>query len=74
MLIKRMILILILILMTHPPTQQHLPQSFNNSSSRHVTPILPNSPIHLSISEIMGRMKILSGKNLKLLFKTEMAM
>jgi hypothetical protein len=64
----------ILILLTHPPTQQHLHQSFSNSSSRPVTLILPNSPIHLSISEIMGRMKILSGKNLKLHFKMEMAM
>jgi hypothetical protein len=72
MLIKRMILILIL--MTVPQTLKHLQKIFNNSSSRHVTPILPISPIHLSISEIMGRMKILSGKKLKLLFKTEMAM
>jgi hypothetical protein len=58
-----------------PPTDPtHLQQSFGNSSSRLVTPISPNILIHLSISEIMGRMKILSGKNLKLLFKTEMAM
>jgi hypothetical protein len=71
---KMPIMRMILILLTSPPTQQHLQQSFSNSSSRPVTPISPNSPIHLFISEIMGRMKILSGKNLKLLFKTEMAM
>jgi hypothetical protein len=61
-------------ILPHPPTLQHHRQSFSNSSSRHVTPISPISLIHLSISEIMGRMKILSGKNLKLLFKTKMAM
>jgi hypothetical protein len=71
---KMLIMRMILIILTHPPTKQHLQQSFSNCSSRHATPISPNSPIHLSISEIMGRMKILSGKNLKLLFKTEMAM
>jgi hypothetical protein len=72
MLIVRILMIL-LILLTHPPTQQHHRQSFSNSSSGPVTLISLISPIHLSISEIMGRMKILSGKNLKLLFKTEMA-
>jgi hypothetical protein len=71
---KMLIMRMILILLTRLPTQQHLQQSFGNSSSRPVTPVSPNSPIHLSISEIMGRMKILSEKNLKLLFKTEMAM
>jgi hypothetical protein len=71
---KMLIMRMILILLTRPPNQQHLQQSFSSSSSRPVTPISPNSPIHLSISEIMGRMIILSGKNLKLLFKTEMAM
>jgi hypothetical protein len=58
-----------------PPTDPTAPSAeLQQQSSRHVTPISLNSPIHLSISEIMGRMKILSGKNLKLLFKTEMAM
>jgi hypothetical protein len=71
---KMLIMRMILILLTCPPTQQQLHQSFSNSPSRPMTPISPNSPIHLSISEIMGRIKILSGKNLKLLFKTEMAM
>jgi hypothetical protein len=71
---KMLIMRMIMILLTNPLTQQHHQQSFSNSSSGPVIPILPISPIHLSISEIMGRMKILSGKNLKLLFKTEMAM
>jgi hypothetical protein len=46
---KMLIMRMILILLTRPPTQQHLQQSFGNSSSRPVTPISPNSPIHLSI-------------------------
>jgi hypothetical protein len=70
---RMLIMMLIMILLSHPPTLQNHQQSFSNSSSGPVTPISPISLIHVSISEIMGRMKILSGKNLKLLFKTEMA-
>jgi hypothetical protein len=51
-------MMLIMIILSHPPILQHHQQSFNNSSFGPVTPILKISPIHLSISEIVGRLKI----------------